>query len=270
MLGWLDARFANGVYTYLYLFLILILVSSVSFKTIRLEWPARALLVFCAAGSVFLVFFALLVTFTPHPATTIRGVQGRYFLVPVLLIAYALCSSQKIKPNRFQFIGAILLVALLLFTVNRTTDLLLTRYYVADEQPEMLTLKPSPPLTADIPIKLEMADRQKKKPQPLRRIGISFGTYVRRNPGTAELHLKADDGKTLEIPFDLPDLADNQYRFFDLDDLSYTSGKIVFATGGGVSVWEAHRNEGGIASSCLIYELSNGVKRFTKGCPRPY
>ena len=38
-----------------------------------------------ALASAALVFLALLVTWTPHPAALVQGVQGRYFIVPALL-----------------------------------------------------------------------------------------------------------------------------------------------------------------------------------------
>ena len=42
-----------------------------------------------AFASTLLVFFALLITWTPHPAQVIKGIQGRYFFVPALMLAYA-------------------------------------------------------------------------------------------------------------------------------------------------------------------------------------
>ncbi len=45
----------------------------------------------CAA---FLVFLAMLLTWTPWPAAQIEGVQGRYFLLPTLLLACALAGPR--------------------------------------------------------------------------------------------------------------------------------------------------------------------------------
>jgi len=94
-----------------------------------------------------------------------------------------------------------------------------------------------------------------------------FGTYRRKNPGLAELRLSTGEGEVLVIPFDLSDLVDNQYKWFDLDHRSYIAGEIVFLSGGGISIWQVH-HEGGPVTSCLIYEASNGGKRYTRGCPR--
>jgi len=134
----------------------------------------RASLALCAMGSVFLIFFSLLVTWTMHPASIIHGVQGRYFLVPGILIAYALSSTEYSLSNRFTLVGPILLAALFLFSVEKTANLLLDRYYIIDEHSELpkYSHKPSPPLTQDQPVILTMIDLQVSEPQPLNRIGI--------------------------------------------------------------------------------------------------
>jgi uncharacterized membrane protein len=270
ILGWLDARFAEHVYSYIYLLFFSVVLFSVSLKDMVIEWRARALLICCAASSVFTIFFALLVTWNTYPAEIITGVQGRYFLIPALLVAYALSPASKTQLNRYRGIGVFLLGALFLFSVKATTELLLTRYYIAEDQPEQIkfTLKPGPALAKDEPMKLRMDHRQKTDPQSLAGVGILIGTYARKNPGTARLTLRADDGNTTEILFGLTDLRDNQYRFFPLDRQRYTSGEITYVTGGGVSLWEAHQEETGSVSSCLVYEYATGVKSFTKGCPR--
>jgi len=93
-----------------------------------------------------------------------------------------------------------------------------------------------------------------------------FGTYVRQNPGEAELRLKGPDGAEFVQRFSLPDLADNKYRYFDLDSKRYVSGEIVSITGDGVSTWESHSEKGGV-NTCITYEYNNGKRRFTPGCP---
>jgi uncharacterized membrane protein len=43
-----------------------------------------------ALVSALIVFAALLAAWTPHPATIIQGMQGRYLLLPALLASCAL------------------------------------------------------------------------------------------------------------------------------------------------------------------------------------
>src|SRR5690606_19536224 len=57
---------------------------------IRGDWKARTVLLFSALCSILMVFFSMLVTWNPHPALLIQGVQGRYFLVPFIVVSYAL------------------------------------------------------------------------------------------------------------------------------------------------------------------------------------
>lgn len=100
-LGWLDAPLPNGMQTVLWLGLGLCAWLSwtpaghgASNTGVR-DGVARASSLLVAAGAVLLTFLALLVTWTPHPASHIAGVQGRYFLVPALALAFALSGTSS-------------------------------------------------------------------------------------------------------------------------------------------------------------------------------
>lgn len=89
-LGWLDTPLRSGQYSIL-LFLLVVL-SGFSVKTgfLREQWRLSLFLTANVLLSVLMVFCAMLTTWTPHPATLIAGVQGRYFLLPLLVFAFAL------------------------------------------------------------------------------------------------------------------------------------------------------------------------------------
>lgn len=53
----------------------------------------RWLLAFLALSSIGLVFLAMLTTWTPADSPRIEGVQGRYFIVPAIMLAYASMGS---------------------------------------------------------------------------------------------------------------------------------------------------------------------------------
>lgn len=269
ILGWLDTRFSPNIYNFLSMCAVLIGLLSISIKDIRTEWVPRVVLALSAFASIFLIFFALLVTWNMHPASRIEGVQGRYFLVPVIMLAYAISGGLKLHEGSLRKFALLLVVILGAFTISGTTELLVDRYYVAAEQPEYIAVvrRPSAPLDKNNPITLVMLGAHRAHLQPLKRIGIQFATYIRNNPGVAELRLTTPDGRAFTMPFDLPALADNQYKYFDLDPLPYASGEIRFLTGGGISTWEAHEEKGSVAT-CLIYEYASGAKRYTRGCPR--
>ncbi|MBK9197573.1 hypothetical protein [Candidatus Skiveiella danica] len=103
---------------------------------------------------------------------------------------------------------------------------------------------PSAQLNASTPLKLYFPNSEKYPSAGLKRLGVMFGTHMRKNTGEAELRLNGPDGATYSKRFALPDLADNQYLYFDLDSRIYTSGEIVSISGGGVSTWgNSQRND---------------------------
>lgn len=90
ILGWLDTALPSYAYALLWMGLAFSAVVSGSVETWRQDWSVRLVLLGLALASVCLIFLALLVAWTPDPATIVLGVQGRYFTVPAIAIAYAL------------------------------------------------------------------------------------------------------------------------------------------------------------------------------------
>ncbi len=267
VLGWLDTRFSEKTYEYLFKYTLLIGLLSVSVKNLKTEWLPQLIVLFSGLVSIFLIFFALLITWNPHPANMIQGIQGRYFLVPMIMIAYAISSGTKLHGGIIRKTALILVILLGMFTLFDTSRLLLERYYLmSEQQPEPIAtvMTPSAPLDLSNPIILSLTRDRKL---PLKRLGIVFGTYMRKNPGRAELQLATLDGRVVTMPFDLADLVDNHYKYFELDAESVASAKIVYLTGGGISAWEAHSEKGSL-ETCLIFEYENGSRRYTPGCPR--
>ena len=127
-------------------------------------------------------------------------------------------------------------------------------------------MQPSLQLTSTSPIRLSMTSGHQGKNNPLKKIGVMFGTYAPQNPGEAELHLKGKDEASFTQMFSLSDLADNKYKYFDLDSKRYNEGEIVFISGGGVSTWESHDEKGG-THTCILYEYADDKRRVTPGCP---
>jgi hypothetical protein len=269
ILGWLDTSFGSDIYDYLLACFALVGLLSISTRRIKTEWAPRSLLIILSVSSILLIFFALLVTWSTHPASIISGVQGRYFLVPVIMLAYAISGNLKLYEGIFRKIALLFCIALFVFTISGTTKLLLDRYYLAFEQPKRISLSmhPSAPLDKKNSVKLAMSDSHKNSLLPLSGVSIQFGTYARKNAGLAELSLTTLDGHMLRIPFELSDLADNRYKHFKLDSSPYSFGEISSLTGEGVSAWEVHDDKG-LVATCLIYEYTNGSRRYTRGCSK--
>ncbi|KAF1046228.1 DUF2142 domain-containing protein [Xylophilus sp.] len=93
VLGWLDTALSPEWYVWLTYGLGACAMASLSWKTLRRDAPERLWLLLTAAGSILLVFLAMLVTWTPHPTDHVAGVQGRYFVAPLLVAAAALSGT---------------------------------------------------------------------------------------------------------------------------------------------------------------------------------
>jgi uncharacterized membrane protein len=131
-LGWADwpqSQFSAITYYCLGALLIMIAALSTSIRELKkIKW-IRITLVGCAIASIFIVFFALLITWTTHPAKLIEGVQGRYFHFPLLFIAYAITSLNRSPVTTKELVANGLLALYIAFTFAITYSVLHTRYY---------------------------------------------------------------------------------------------------------------------------------------------
>jgi uncharacterized membrane protein len=130
MLGWLDTPFVGKEYLYLLGLTALIALCSMTVRHLHNHLEARLLLVICSAGSILLIYFALLVTWTPHPAVVVHGVVGRYFLIPVIMLAYAFADLTNTANFKKQLCALFFLILLGVFSVVNTSKLLDDRYFV--------------------------------------------------------------------------------------------------------------------------------------------
>jgi uncharacterized membrane protein len=135
MLGWLTATFPGKTYIYLLVGLLLISGLSLSLKHIKHNLPTIFLFSLIASLSIFLIMFAMLTTWTPYPSTTIIGVQGRYFLIPAILLSYGFFPAISALSARRFLLVFILLTSFTLYSLYITIDLLLMRYYISDIWP---------------------------------------------------------------------------------------------------------------------------------------
>jgi uncharacterized membrane protein len=128
-LGWLDLQFHDWFYNLSLLFCAAMGALSVQWSTLRQDWRVRAFLLACAGISLLLVFFLLLVTWSKHPAAVIEGVQGRYFLVPCILLAYALKGQATLVSGNRRIMGLSLLYLYLLMLSIVLPQELIYRYF---------------------------------------------------------------------------------------------------------------------------------------------
>jgi uncharacterized membrane protein len=131
MLGWLTAPFPGRTYIYLAIAMLAVCSASLSVKYIKANWQVIVLFLLIALVSVFLILFAMLTTWTPYPSDKIIGVQGRYFLIPVILMSYALFPPITQLTHRRSLSAHVLVLGFALYSLFMTINLLLSRYYIA-------------------------------------------------------------------------------------------------------------------------------------------
>jgi len=129
ILGWLDTVLPAWLYIGTAYALGAAALLSVSARSLSRDRVARAVLLVLAAGASLLVFLAMLLSWTPHPATLIAGVQGRYFLVPALLVAYALSGHDDTLGGMRRVPIVVLLTAYGGVAGYAMTQALLLRFY---------------------------------------------------------------------------------------------------------------------------------------------
>ena len=81
----------------LMLWLVLVIgILGARFGTKNVFSISRSVLFAIGVLSVPLAMLAMLLTFTVHPAQVINGIQGRYFVAPMIIVAYAVCDWERI------------------------------------------------------------------------------------------------------------------------------------------------------------------------------
>lgn len=131
MLGWLTAPFPGRTYIYLTSLILVISGLSISTEHIKINWRMNGLFFLIVMLSVFLILFAMLTTWTPYPSPRIIGVQGRYFLIPAILLSYVVFPAITALSGKRLLLILILLSGFTLYSLCITIQLLLSRYYIS-------------------------------------------------------------------------------------------------------------------------------------------
>jgi len=272
VLGWLDTSFPKENYLVIGILLCLIFISSLSRNLFR-DWTlSKILLCICSLISMLIIFSALLFTFTIHPAKVIMGIQGRYFLLPLILFAYAIQNTSRVvyypQYNVVKNAGLFLLILLFLYSGYQTERVLLNRYFIASEISLNQDLKygPSALLKNNGAVELHFLKKQMIRPAKLRGVSILFAKLDPNVIGSFELQLMAQGNELKKIPFNTRSIIPNAYTYFPLDEKAYISGKVISPLEGGIQVMES-RIDNYHVYSCIIYELDDGSRRYTAGCP---
>jgi hypothetical protein len=164
--------------------------------------------------------------------------------------------------------GLFLLILLFLYSGYQTERVLLNRYFITSETPLNRDLKYAPsalPKEGEA-IELNFLKRQTIRPAKLKGISILFTKLDTTIVGPSELQLKTQDNELKKIPFNASSIMPNTYTYFPLNEKAYISGKIISPMGDGIQVMESKIDNQPVYS-CIIYELDDGTRRYTVGCP---
>ena len=296
VLGWLDASLPKAQYGLLGALLVFLVALCFSWRPQGLSKHHQSVLVLCAACSMGIVFAALLIQWTPHPATVILGVQGRYFFVPALLICVAftrpfvrLLTHSAAEPSSLQKTAQITLVqswaqkmslvVLILLSGTAlycTSHLLLGRYYLMPEQADVSQWRPVwilPSSQDDKSSYLPVVFSTYQTQQPARLQSISVfldvaptnGNQV-QTPQPITLQLWNAQGLERQIAASTSATAASGYLTINVPQDAYTKGQIIASKELTLRMKGVQQNNGE-QRTCIIYELSDGSRRYTPGCP---
>jgi len=283
VLGWLDASLPKAQYGLLGALLVFLVALCFSWRPQGLSKHHQSVLVLCALCSIGIVFAALLIQWTPHPATVILGVQGRYFFVPALLIAVAftrpfvrLLTHSTAEPSWTQKISLVVLILLSGTALYCTSHLLLGRYYLMPEQADVSQWRPvwiSASSQDDKSSYLPVVFSAYQTQQPARLQSISLFLDVPPTHGNQTqtsqpitLQLWNAQGLERQIAASTSATAASGYLTINVPQDAYTKGQIIASKELALRMKGVQQNNGE-QRACIIYELSDGSRRYTSGCP---
>lgn len=261
------------------LVLLIALLSLAPWNQWRSQGMSRCTLLICGLISAVLAFLAMLLTWTPHPATVVEGVQGRYLLVPVMMVLLACASWVAGGTVILRIRQAMLLVlagAALLLSVQR----MLTGYYrpLVPTVPVTVALAASPgsmqpgPLLAAGSDALELhVEDMRMVDEPVQWIGIMLATYRQELQGRLRLMLTTADGSAHAVDLTLDDPPDNDYVFVKVPPGRYVQASLaVVALNAGFSVWQYKPADSAQpAQNCVALVHARSGVQHVPGCPVP-
>lgn len=267
ILGWQDASFNQEFYAVVSSCLLGLAVLSINLKDIYKSWKARLTLVVLSLLAVFLIFLALLVSWNTLPTNIVEGVQGRYFIGPMIVFGYALSGGSGSLSNKWGKYGYIPLLILGFMVAFSMPKLLVSRYYqpayeIAEAR---LTVKPGKAINRSAPYVLSFLEIHKRENRKLKRIGIMLWNRNKHASGELELMLNGQDNNVFVRRFLLKEVTNNIYHYFEIDSKSYKYGELISFTDEEAGVYEGYGDHG--IKSCVVYEYVDGKKRYTPGCP---
>ena len=125
-LGWLDIWMPNYLYTLSIITLITLALLGFSKKSLLANQACTISITLASFGSVALIFCALLVQYSKFPTDVIIGIQGRYFIIPMIIFSFIFLSDARKKNTASYCIVAVFS----LISLNAMILEIINRYYM--------------------------------------------------------------------------------------------------------------------------------------------
>ena len=100
-LGWLDIPLSDFAYWGFGLLVYTLFIVNIKKDNISARKSEFSLLFLLSLSVITLTFCALLVQWSAFPAEKVDGVQGRYFITPLIILSYAFMDNPKLKNISF-------------------------------------------------------------------------------------------------------------------------------------------------------------------------
>ncbi|WP_157664533.1 DUF2142 domain-containing protein [Bordetella genomosp. 9] len=192
------------------------------------EGLARWVLGLAAVSSCLLVFVALLVTWTPFPSNTIDGVQGRYFHIPALLLAYALSGVAE-RPSWRTAVAMAIFGIFTLLSLFVMSAALQARYWLQERHYASHDMV-SPEERAPLVLRHDVVLSGKYKSPGGGKLysgAFNLGTYFGNSEGLLTLKVCSAAGCTAGST-DVSQVVDNEYAYIGFaHPLAVTQGETL-------------------------------------------
>lgn len=211
-LGWLDAPISQSGFLFFFLVIVVAIVSSIiSFKKTR-DKSTSLFIFLLSLFSILLIFPALLAQWNTFPTDKIIGVQGRYFIIPVLILGYCFHTHKTMRPKELLLLGAILLVST--YSVYSAIN----KHY---NNPSFTFQTIDPALTLKKSIAVNLSENPARTYNfavpdgNIRSVLVFFGNYSNKSRGTVSLEICSLNTCQKSL-VNISEKSDNSYYEFDL------------------------------------------------------
>lgn len=220
-LAWLDAPIHKTIRNLFAAILVASLLAHLIAGKLKTSRATAFLIAILAVASLALIFAALLVQWSTFPTEEIDGVQGRYFIIPLVILGYAL---PQLRFNKKTIV--IILTSLSVISVATVYVTLNERYHTTIDIPQERDVKPGGTiynLDGENHLQFGISTPDGK----LKTVNVLMANYRRTAKGIVSLRV-CSEGNCVDAQSDISNRPDNSYYRFKFNKpLKITNGAIT-------------------------------------------